>query len=247
MLSVSIVIPVAAVLFLSSLTRATFGFGDALFALPLLSAVIGVRASAPLVLLIGFSLSIMMLIRYWKFFRIANIWRILLAAVCGIPVGIFLLKGIDESIMKLILSFLTIGFSLYNLFNPNIRRSKHVPVVHYSLGFVSGVFGGAYNIPGPPLVMLSALSGWPPDIFRVNLQSIFLIMGPIVIFGHTVSGLLTREVALLALISFPFAFGAFFLGKFIASKLSPERFYSLVYILILLVGGFLLIRTLVTW
>lgn len=71
------------------------------------------------------------------------------------------------------------------------------------------LFLGWYNIPSPFFVILSALSGWPPDIFWANLQSVFLVMGLIVLFGHTVSGLLTREIALLALIAFPFAFGAF--------------------------------------
>jgi uncharacterized membrane protein YfcA len=53
-----------AIVFLAALLQTTSGFGFALLAMPLVVLVIGVKAAAPLVALVGFTLYAVNLVRY---------------------------------------------------------------------------------------------------------------------------------------------------------------------------------------
>jgi len=60
------IILVVVIMFLTTLIRSTFGFGNALIAMPLLVLMIGVKNATPLVALIGLPISLIMVIREWR-------------------------------------------------------------------------------------------------------------------------------------------------------------------------------------
>jgi len=100
MSDVFVVSVVVLIIFLSTLVRSTFGFGNALIAMPLLALVIGVKEATPLVALVGLVISLIMLLREWR----ALVWKdtlvLLISSLAGLPLGIYLLTAFPESVVR---------------------------------------------------------------------------------------------------------------------------------------------------
>ena len=82
------------ILSLAAGLRATFGFGDALFAMPLLAFVWNMQMVSPLVACLGLTVSMIVLWQDWRKIDIRVVWRLILAVSCGIPIGLLILTQI---------------------------------------------------------------------------------------------------------------------------------------------------------
>jgi len=234
-------VPVVTILFISTLTRSTLGFGDALIAMPLLVlATIDVKIATPLVALMGFTISIAILAQNWRDVDIKAAWRLIVSSLIGIPVGIWLLRDAPEQIIKAILGIILILFGLYNLITPRLPTLREQWSA-YIFGFISGILGGAYNTNGPPIIVYSALRRWPPERFRATMQGYFFPSGILLLMGHGLAGSLTRQVLTLYTYALPFLFLAIFLGGKLHKKIPRARFERYVHIFLVLIGAYLLL------
>jgi len=92
------------IILVSTLVRAVFGFGNALIAMPLLAMTpIGMKTATPLVALVATILSLVILVKDWRMIDLRSTWRLLVATIPGIPLGLILLKGPYENTGKIIL------------------------------------------------------------------------------------------------------------------------------------------------
>jgi len=103
------------IIFISTLIRSTFGFGNALIAMPLLILILGTKTAAPLVALVGIVIALVMMLREWQEVDFKAAFYLILSTLAGIPLGLFFLKSTPEGIVKMILGLVLIGFGLYNL------------------------------------------------------------------------------------------------------------------------------------
>ncbi len=227
------------ILFFSSFIRSTFGFGDALVAMPLLALVIELRSATPLVALIASTIALTILLRNWTRVDIQSAWRLVVSSLIGIPIGLFLLKGAYEDFLKSVLALLLIAFGLYSLFKPRwiILRNE---ISAFGFGFFAGILGGAYNTNGPPVVIYGTLKQWSPESFRATLQGYFLPTGLAILLGHGLGGLWTAQVIQTYLCALPVVFLAVFLGGRINKVLSAQRFVRTIYFLLIALGLLLL-------
>jgi uncharacterized membrane protein YfcA len=232
-------LPVVAILFVSTLTRSTLGFGDALIAMPLLVVTISVQTATPLVALMGFTSAITILSRNWRDVDIKAAWRLIVSSLVGIPVGILLLRDAPEHVVKAILGALLILFGLYNLITPRLPTLRRSGLA-YVFGFVSGILGGAYNTNGPPIVIYGALRRWPPERFRATLQGYFFPSGILLLLGHSLAGSLTREVLRFYGYSLPCILLAILLGSKFNEAIPSGRFERFVHVFLVLIGVVLL-------
>lgn len=230
------------IIFISTFTRSTFGFGDALIAMPLLSLAIGINTATPLVGLIGVTISIIIFAKHWRSIHFQSLSRLVVSTLIGIPVGIYLLKGVHEEAMKLVLASVIIIFPLYKIFKPKLftlANDNFAPV----FGFIAGILGGAYNTNGPPVVIYGTLRQWSPVKFRATLQGYFLPTGAMIALGHAVGGLWTKQVLVNYLFSLPIVFIAIFLGGWFNNKIPVEKFDNCIYFFLIAIGIILLINT----
>jgi uncharacterized protein len=82
---------VAGVMGLAVFLQTAMGFGSALVAMPLLISKLGLMTAAPLVALMTLTTRLVMLSRYRATFRLADVWRLMLSAAVGIPLGLIIL------------------------------------------------------------------------------------------------------------------------------------------------------------
>jgi uncharacterized membrane protein YfcA len=224
-----------AILFFSTLIRSTFGFGNALIAMPLLVLVIGVKGASPLVALAGLVISLLMLIQDWRALQWKETAFLLGASLPGIPLGLVLLTSVPESLVRIILGLVLAGFGLYNLL---AIRVPSLPSRWLALpfGLLAGILGGAYNTNGPPIIIYAVFRGWTKEQLRVSLQGFFLASNLLIIAGHGLSGLWTREMMIQFLASIPLVWLAVYLGGKIAARLSQEIFNKAIYYFLVLMG-----------
>lgn len=236
-------IAVISIIFVSSLVRAVFGFGNALIAMPLLAMTsLGMKTASPLVALIATFLAVVILMKDWRSIDLRSTWRLIAATIPGVPIGLLLLKGPYENAGKIILALVIIGFSLYCLLRPRLFALRHEWTA-YPFGFLSGILGGAYNTDGPPVVIYGTLRRWPPDRFRANLQGYLFPTSVIIIAGHGLGGLWTPAVGWYLLISLPAILLAIWIGTRLNHMIPQGYFDRYVHILLILIGALLLIRT----
>lgn len=229
--------------FVATLVRSTFGFGESMIAVPLLLWVLPARIAVPLSALLSVSVALIIVLQDHKqvYFNSAK-WLVLYAAL-GIPVGLLLLVYGSESLIVCGLGLFLIVYSIYSLRYKNVFYLKEDnKLLLFICGFLSGVFGGAYSINGPALVIYGNLRRWPAKSFRATLQAYFLPASLLGIAGFWWKGLL--DEALFHYFGFAIAGGlpAVFLGRFFNGRLKDDSFFKYIYIGLIVIGVLLIWR-----
>ncbi|MBI9051005.1 MAG: sulfite exporter TauE/SafE family protein [Anaerolineaceae bacterium] len=231
------------IIFLSTLIQSTFSFGGALVALPLLVFFVDVKSATVLVTLLAATIAIFIVIKNWRDIQFQNAWRLIVSAFVGIPFGILFLGQFDGKIVKIILAITVLILTTLNLITFKKNQVLHVNYA-YPFGFISGLLGGAYNISGPPIVLYGSLSNWPPVHFRATLQSYALLTNLFAIFGHFLAGNITAQIGVYYLYALPITAVSLWAGNYFQKIASSEQYAKYVKVLLLILGLYLLVSTL---
>src|SRR3954447_22781591 len=140
-------LPVLAVLFLATLIRSAFGFGEALVAVPLLALFIPVEVAAPVAVLVSVTVAGLVLIQDWRHVHPGSAGRLVLSTMFGIPFGLLMLTWVPEPVVKAVLAAVIIAFSAYRLTGRR-RFELDYDRLAWLFGFGAGVLGGAYGMNG---------------------------------------------------------------------------------------------------
>jgi uncharacterized membrane protein YfcA len=226
---------VLVIIFLSTLVQSTFSFGGALIALPLLAFIIDIKVATPLMTMLSCSIALVIVIKKRQDIQTRNAWRLIVSACLGIPLGIFFLSRVEASILKMVLALTVIVFTLITLTSLKAIQLKNINYA-FGFGFVSGIFGGAYNISGPPVVLYGSLMNWSPAFFRATIQSYALFTNIFAILGHALAGNVTRDVLLYYACSLPIVGLTIWLGNLIHQAIPAEKYTIYVKLLLLVLG-----------
>jgi hypothetical protein len=231
----SIVLAVVAIVFFASFTQSVVGFGTAMVGMPLMVTVLGIQTSSPLIALLGLTLETIMLLYYRQSVSVTVMWRLIIAAVAGIPLGVLAIQRIPEQTVLTVLGVVIAGYAIYGLLRlrlPTLESNLWA----YGAGFLSGVLGGAYNTAGPPVVIYGHCKRWPPEEFRGNLQGFFLVIDLLVVVNHTVVGNMTADVWRNYLIALaPLVIG-FVVGTRLATRIDPALYSRIVLVMLVILG-----------
>ena len=224
-----------AVIFVAVFTQSLTGFGSALTSMPILAPLLGLSVAAPTVALLGGAMEIVLVIYYRDAINVRAVWRLILASFVGIPAGVYLLRRVDERVTLLVLGVIVVVYALYALLNFKLPKLEH-PVWSYLAGFFAGVFGGAYNTAGPPVIIYGNCRQWEPTEFKANLQGFFLINSAAVIVSHALAGNITPLVWQKFLLALPAVAVGILAGTALDKRLSAETFRKVVLVLLVVLG-----------
>jgi uncharacterized membrane protein YfcA len=236
------ILPVVGVIFVATLIRSAFGFGEALVAVPLLALVIPVEAAVPLAVLMSVTVAAAILAQDWRQVHVGSAWRLVLATLFGIPLGLLLLVWAPAPVVKGVLAAVIMTFSTYCLLS---RREMVLKTdrLAWLAGFVAGVLGGAYGMNGPPLVIYGALRRWSPEHFRATLQGYFLPASLVGLAGYWLTGVWVPAVTRYYLLSLLPALAAVLLGRALNRRMRGAAFVRYVHVGLIVVGAVLLIQS----
>jgi uncharacterized membrane protein YfcA len=231
----TLIIVTAVILFICAFIRSAVGFGDALLAIPFLGMVMSLSTASPVVALAGFTMSLSIVVANQETVDFASAWRLIVASLVGIPLGVFLLHYGPESVIKPVLGLVLVGYGVYNLMTPRVPHLQHDKYA-FPFGFIAGILGGAYNTSGPPVVIYGTLRRWSPEYFRATMQCYFFFTFFATMVGHGIARLWTPLVLTLFLWALPgIGLGIYLGGK--AHRLIPKAVFSQVIFCLLIVIG----------
>lgn len=223
--------------------RSIFGFGESLIAVPLLALYIPLEIAVPISVLVSILIAGVVVVQDWQKIHIVSASWLVLFSLLGIPLGLVLLTSANEQLVKAFLAIVIIAFSIYSLFGRSIVLKSENWYWLFICGFLAGIFGGAYGLNGPPLVMYGSMRRWSAQHFRATLQGYFLPASLIGMIGYWVKGLWVPVVTHHFLWSIPAIIPAIFLGRIINKKMKGDSFFKYIYLGLIAIGGLLLIQS----
>ncbi|QYJ74925.1 sulfite exporter TauE/SafE family protein [Shewanella sp. FJAT-52076] len=197
------------IIFSGALIQSLIGFGLAVVASPLLYLVEPELVPVP-VILMGFSIALLTLLRERSALEFAGLQYALLGRIPGGILGASLLLMAPQSILGLAIAVivaLAVMLSLMKISAPINRLTLFIA------GTVSGVFGTIAAIGGPPMAIL--LAGKDPNKFRAALSAFFIFSSLIALSILAFAGLVTVAQLQWSVILLP----AVFCGYWVAGRL----------------------------
>jgi len=231
---------IAAIVFFAAALQSLTGFGFALVVMPLVTLVIDLQIAAPLIALAGLTAYTVNLVRFRGAVNWGEVARLGAASALGIPVGIWALARVDELVIARAMGAILIAYAAYALLHPAPAR-RPAQWWAYPAGFLAGCLGGAYNTPGPPVVVYGSLQQWPKDEYRAILQTLFFINGILIVGSHLLARHMVPQVWKLYAWVAPALLLGLWTGARLDHRLDQERFRNLVTAMILLLGVSLLL------
>ncbi|MBN9218760.1 MAG: sulfite exporter TauE/SafE family protein [Mesorhizobium sp.] len=200
--------------FIAGLARGFSGFGAALIFVPVASAVIGPKLAAPLLLVIDAVAALGLLPNAWQRSDRRGVGTMAIGAFVGIPLGTAVLALADPLAVRWIIVVVVAALLLLlaSGWRYNGQPSSFLTV---AVGAISGIFTGAAQIGGPPVVAYWLGGTIPRAIVRANILLYFAISSVLTGASYLVGGLLTRVVIVLSLSAGPL----YGLGLYFGSRL----------------------------
>ena len=231
------------VIFVATLIRSAFGFGEALIAVPLLALRLPVNVAAPLVVLVSITVAAVIIVQDWQKIHLRSTGWLVTATLFGIPLGLWLLTAGNHRMVKAVLAVIIMAFSVYALVGrrpPELHSDSKGWLV--GCGFMAGIMGGAYGMNGPPLAIYGAMRRWTAQHFRATLQGYFLPASLIGMAGYWLAGLWVPIVTHYYLLSLLLVLPAIWIGRILNHRLRGDAFLKFVHLGLVMIGAALLLQ-----
>lgn len=214
--------------------------GLGLLALPLMALVVSPVQAAAIMLPLLISQDVVTVWSYRRDFDRRNLAIMLPGAVAGILAGYLLAAQVPDSAVALAVGLISVGFALRRLL---AGAGASAPATQANL--LPGTFWGAIcgftsmiaHAGGPPFQIYVMPQRLPPAVY-VGTNAIFFAainvikVAPYVALGQFTAANLSASAAL-----FPIAIIATLAGVWLVRRVPAERFYTIIYWLLLAVGG----------
>jgi uncharacterized membrane protein YfcA len=180
----------------------------------------------------------------WAFRRSwdARILALMLpSAAVGIAAGYALAAYVSAAAVELAVGLVSVAFALLRLSaraaQPQAGRS---PVAGALWGAAAGFTSQIAHAGGPPFQIYVLPKQLPRDTFIGTSALFFAIVNWMKVPAYAALGQFTRENLATAAALMPVAIGSTFAGVWLVRRVSVERFYTTIHLLLLLVGAKLL-------
>jgi uncharacterized membrane protein YfcA len=191
-----------AVTLVAALARGFSGFGAALIFIPLVSALLGPKMAVPLLLVTDGIMTLGMIPGALGKADRGEVVTMAAGAVLGVPLGVWLLGSLEPVVIRwgivalaaLMLVLLVSGWRYHG--RPKARLTVLV-------GAVSGLFSGAAQIGGPPVVAYWLGGSSNTGVVRANIVLFFAVSSAFSALGYVWGGIFSVQVLLTALVIAP--------------------------------------------
>ena len=218
--------------------------GVGALATPLAALVLPPATAAALLLPV---LIVQDVISVWSFRKTWDGWIIawmLPGAALGILAGWYYAERVNEAQLMAALGAITLAFGLYRLW---VERGGRIVAASRSPGWVGSLFGVATGLTsqiahagGPPFQMWVTPRRLPHLAFIGTSSILFALINWMKVPAYLALGAFPHEVVVAALLLMPLAIVSTLLTVRWMKRINPERFYVLIYALMVLLGAKLL-------
>lgn len=238
-MSWAIVSAAAFIIALASVSRGVTGFGFAVVATPLLALVLPPSVAVPVSVLLQIPSGLPIVINDWAHtdFRVAGI-----TFAAGLPAlipGFYILAHASADVIRLIVGVTVVVSAVCLAIGAKLDRPPRTLEL-LATGAISGFMQGAAAISGPPVVVLFLASSWRIARCRATLSLLFLLLAAATLIIALLSGLMTRDGVIIAIVSLPGLLLGQFLGARIFTRIDARR-YRMISVLSVAATGLLVV------
>ncbi len=211
------------------------GFGFGLVTVPIFIIFMEPRMVVPMDLIHGTLQPLIILFDTYKSLQFKRILPLMIAGICGLPLGAVVLQTLDGVVLKLIIGLLIVVFGVAFLSGFQ-HKAKKERIAFLPIGFISGLLNSSTALSGPPIILFFTNQGLTKQVFRANIVGYFIVLNlstyPVFIYN----GLLTTETVKYALILMPGMLAGVFTGIKLASKINEQVFRRIALIVVIIAG-----------
>ena len=166
-------------------------------------------------------------------------------AVIGIGLGYLLAAQVSAEAVMAVLGAISLSFGAYRLWierGPRIvAASTSPPWVGTLFGIATGFTSQIAHAGGPPFQIWVMPKKLPRDVLVGTSAIFFATINWIKVPAYVALGQFTRENAIASVVLLPFAVLASLLGVVLVRRVAVEGFYSIIYVLMIIVGAKLML------
>jgi uncharacterized protein len=229
------IIALSLIIFISSVVRGFTGFGLALVAVPLIQFFMPVTDTAVFIAMINVIFSLLYFRKSKEIVKNQPLGAMALWTGIGVAAGTVILKFVNPAYIQLIWGVLIIFIviSLVRGLNLNIRSERTALTLS---GIFGGILAGATGITGPPVAIILSSMKTPKEKFNAIISIFILFAVTYALIFYLITGLIRKEIILLALCSVPAMLAGIYTGDRLVSHISQRTFTTVVYIVLVIMG-----------
>lgn len=230
------------VILIVGISKGGFAGSLGMLGVPLLSLFIPPFQAAAILLPILCVMDIFGMIAYRKKVHWQNLIYLLPGALAGIGIGTLLFDNLNDNVIRLIIGFVAVVFTLNYWLNPLARAKRHEPSLMKGSfwGGVSGFTSFVAHAGGPPLQFYMLPQRIDKSLFVGTATWFFLVVNYVKLIPYAYLGQLSTTNLSTSLILFPLAPLGIWLGVRLHKLVPEDIFYRLAYILLVCTGTKLL-------
>jgi len=159
-----------------------------------------------------------------------------IASTCvGAPFGFLVFILVPQNSLKILLGIVVLGGVVVLARGVDLRETHHS--FDWIMGVLSGVLLMATSTNGPPLVFTLQARHVEARTFRATLNAVFAFSGCLAIVLFAISGNISAEALLLAVIVAPLLLCGLAIGTRVRAHIEPDRFRILILVLLTASGA----------
>ncbi len=211
--------------------------GVGMISTPLVSLVVGPIQAASIMLPILIAQDAVSVYTYWGKWDRRNLVLMLPAAMIGVLLAWLLAARVSEAAFELALGMIALLFGMRYLFGRRLLRPKRAgPVVGAVCGAASGFTSAIAHAGAPPFQIYVLPQRLPHEVFAATSVLFFAVINVVKVAPYAALGGFSEENLATAAALLPLAIVTTLGGVALVRRVSGDRFYSIIYALLVLAG-----------
>jgi uncharacterized membrane protein YfcA len=184
--------------------------------------------------------------KVWRSIDWRLLWPTILGTLIATPFGTWLLAGVPDNAMRMLIGGAVLGASLAVQLGFRFKQRPHA-LLSAGIGGIAGLTGGAAAMPGPAVIFLFLAAPIGVDAGRASLIFFFQISAAASAVSAAFTGLLQPASLILGAALLPAMLLGNWLGDRIFDRASAKAYRHVVVLLLAGLGTIALLRGALGW
>ena len=220
------IVVVLAMLLASTVFSAT-GFGIGMISTPLMLLVYEPQTVIVVAGTAGLGIGLWIISKSWRDVPFREILPITIAALCGAPIAVFILKTADSSVLSIGIAVLIILFAIGSF----VKVEREIPFskqVGIAAGFIVGVLLPTSGVAGSLVMLFLMTRNWERQTVRAAMAFFLVSLMAFTVVLFALYGLYTPlRLTLIGIVAIPAVIG-FLLGAMLIKRINERVFGNLI-------------------
>lgn len=228
------------IVLIASILQAGTGFGFAMMAIPFLLLIFPPHDAIQLNIILCLLITVIMTYKIRNEVNKETLIRLIKGSSIGVLPGFLIFIYLDVQPLKILVSILILVSTALLIAKVSIKESNARGLL---TGIISGLLTSSIGMPGPPLLIYFAGAKIDKAVLRSTTMAYFVFICLVSLLLQFSMYNIAKSIWLSTLWSLPFILIGVYLGEKLFMRLDQQRFYKIIYWLLLLTGIYLLITT----